>query len=375
MTVTNQNDATKERAWLQRLNITNFRGVKSGLIEGLAPLSVFVGRNGQGKSTILEAAFIFATAPEVRTFVHAITRRGWSGPAMWEFITPVSMSPRYVPGQTFQFSISGAVRRDDKAASTELKVDCSVTRTFDPKIAEAARVEGLINPDVQVNVALTGDRMGTMTAMVGTDGRLSRPTVVSGSSVQCLDGAALLDADTFRRPQQITASVSGATVGGWLEAALSFARRVVPGLSDIRIVERHGTSLTMLYYGEGKPSIPFHVAGDGVRRLIELSLGVLGGPTGIIAIEEPENFLHPGSRRVCAEVIWAAVNRGEQVMVSTHNLEFLDDLLGVNGQRPQDMDNVAIFRTSLIDDVLTTVRISGKDAKDSREILGQDLRA
>ena len=371
--MTNQYDAPGQRTWLQKLNITNFRGVKSGVIEDLCPLSVFVGRNGQGKSTILEAALIFATAPDVRTFVYALTRRGWSGSAMWEFITPVSMDQRDVSGGTFRFTFSGAVLRD-KAPVTEVKVDCLATRTYDQTVAEAARVEG-ITPDVQVTVTLAGDRNGRITAMVGTDGRLSRPTVISGSSLRCLDGASFLDGDSFRNPQQITALVSNATVGGWLEAALLFAKRIVPGLSDIRIVERHGTPLTMLYYGEGKPSIPFHVAGDGVRRLIELSLGVLGGPPGIIAIEEPENFLHPGSRRVCVEVIWAAMDRGEQVMVSTHNLDFLDDLLGVNGHQSRNIENVAVFRTSLTDGVLSTTRISGKDAKDSREILGQDLRA
>ena len=99
-----------------------------------------------------------------------------------------------------------------------------------------------------------------------------------------MDGATLLDADSFRRPKAIEQSLSSATVGGWLDSALRFARRVVDGLSDIRIVDIHGHSITMLYFGGGRASIPFHVSGDGIRRVIELSLAVLGGPPGFIAI-------------------------------------------------------------------------------------------
>ena len=356
---------------ITKLAITNFRGIQSATLEGLSPLTIFVGKNGQGKSTILEAAYIVGNAPNVNALVYAIARRGWYGPATWDFLVPAGLAPQ-TPDRILSFSMKAQILRDGSNA-VDVQVEGTTSRSYNADIVERARQEG-IKPDIQLTFSLSGDRPGQLTAIADAEGRLSTPTALGPQSKTCLDAAVLLDADSFRRPQRIEQALSSATVGGWLDAALSFGRRVVVGLTDIRLVELHGRPVTMLYYGGGRASIPFHVAGDGVRRIIELALAVLGGPPGLIAIEEPENFLHPGSRKICADVIWAAVQRGEQVLVSTHNLDLMDDLLGLNGSTPRDVEKVAVFRVSLVNGTLQAIRIPGKDAKDSREILGQDLR-
>jgi predicted ATPase len=127
----------------------------------------------------------------------------------------------------------------------------------------------------------------------------------------------------------------------------------------------------MIYYGDGKPSVPVRLAGDGVRMAIDLALRTLGGPPGVIAMEEPENFMHPGARRICAEILWAAVARGEQIIVSTHSLEFLDDLLHCEATK---LDQIALFKMSLKNGALTAALVPGAEAEEAREILGQDLR-
>ena len=127
----------------------------------------------------------------------------------------------------------------------------------------------------------------------------------------------------------------------------------------------------MLYFGKDRWSIPTHVAGDGVRMALDLSLRVLGGPPGVVAVEEPENFMHPGGRRICAEILWAAVRRGEQVIASTHSLEFLDDVLESADAKLEDL---ALFKVSLNDGKLEASLQSGTEAEEVREVLGQDLR-
>ena len=43
---------------IDKLNILNYRGIREGKVEGLANVNIFVGRNGSGKSTILEAIYM-----------------------------------------------------------------------------------------------------------------------------------------------------------------------------------------------------------------------------------------------------------------------------------------------------------------------------
>lgn len=42
------------------ITIQNCRGIRTGTVEGLAPLTIFTGPNGSGKSTVLDALLIAA---------------------------------------------------------------------------------------------------------------------------------------------------------------------------------------------------------------------------------------------------------------------------------------------------------------------------
>src|SRR5216684_2837246 len=61
------------------VEITNFRGVREGKIEGLGPLSILVGPNNSGKSTCLEAMMCVAVSNNARNVWYYLSRRG--GPA------------------------------------------------------------------------------------------------------------------------------------------------------------------------------------------------------------------------------------------------------------------------------------------------------
>jgi len=47
---------------ITKIEIDNFRGIREGALEGLAPLSILVGANNSGKSTALESLYLGAEA-------------------------------------------------------------------------------------------------------------------------------------------------------------------------------------------------------------------------------------------------------------------------------------------------------------------------
>jgi hypothetical protein len=58
------------------VSIENFRGVREGGVEGLAPISILVGPNNTGKSTVLEAIAATGYGQRLDEVVTLLLRRG-----------------------------------------------------------------------------------------------------------------------------------------------------------------------------------------------------------------------------------------------------------------------------------------------------------
>lgn len=65
---------------IERVTIQNLRGIRDGAVEGLSPLSIVVGPNNCGKSTLLEALWCAASGADATLVWRTLLRRG--GPAL-----------------------------------------------------------------------------------------------------------------------------------------------------------------------------------------------------------------------------------------------------------------------------------------------------
>jgi predicted ATP-dependent endonuclease of OLD family len=68
-------------AMFESLSVANLRGIQSASLEGLTNFNIFIGRNGQGKSTVLEAGYILAAAPQADALVQVVRRSRKTSPA------------------------------------------------------------------------------------------------------------------------------------------------------------------------------------------------------------------------------------------------------------------------------------------------------
>ena len=139
----------------------------------------------------------------------------------------------------------------------------------------------------------------------------------------------------------------------------------IPNIVDLRKV---GDAL-FVFYKDGK-KVPLETMGDGFKASVLVSLAAQTLSKGVLILEEPENYLHPGlMMHLIDELISANVDRNIQIFLSTHSEEFMKFIL----ERSKKSE-VSIVRMTGANELLEAEIISRKDAEMHMNELGIDLR-
>jgi len=305
---------------IRSVDIQNFRGIASGTLGDLTPLTVLVGPNGSGKSSVLEA--IYAANDASGDFYVPLSKRRHLGQNDWKWL-------RRQPGNGSATAlVVSTVRHDGSKSGFELdwsgKGDGAPARKAMPYSAPH-----------KLNVRLV-------------------------EATEPLEQGDVVDAYTR------------AVERGALPEARAIAQGLLPDVTDVQILAPQGKATLYLVYPRG--AVPVSLAGEGVRLLLHKVLELSAMPGGIVLLEEPETHLHPAGQWLLARAIWTAVRRGIQVILTTHSLDLIDALLA----EPADDDELAkltVFRL-LLDGAgtLRSTRIAGPDAQFARSQIEDDLR-
>lgn len=350
------------------VNFSGLRGVRRGELADLAPLTVLVGKNGSGKSTVLEALAIGAAhQPAVLVGDVVRVRGGWNG-------------------------ASYLIARDTAEARLEVLFATGERRVV--TAAFQARASGVELADVPPGHH-PGEAFSSVLLRVERGGQFEAPlgegpagTVIEARTVFHVDNAhqpALVsglgreDRVRFVHPPASRAHPLWRTLGdavksGRAEEVFTLLRELLgPAFLDLYpIPEGETGQVTNVHLRYAWGTVPVDVAGDGVRSLVRLALELAGRPESVILVEEPEVHQHPGALQQSAQALLAAASRGVQVVLSTHSLELIDAL--VDHADMAALDRLAVVRLALVDGVLRSHRIAGPQVKVLRRQVAEDLR-
>ncbi|MBI5534960.1 MAG: AAA family ATPase [Deltaproteobacteria bacterium] len=334
------------------IEISGFRGIKKGNLDGLAPLTVLVGTNSAGKSTVLEALYLGLTDRPIDGLFHCIRRRpDLVDGAKWLFFDK----------KAAQIQAAVQISRSDQAMQIVL---IAATRPAAPSQPWQAQLT------VNLRVAGAGKKLfaiatpvpGRVSGAQPNSPTLGEPGLVPDvrfiESLGSLSDVALTDRLTQAAEQGRRAEVD-ALLGDVLSRDLRLEVLTAEGVPYVGLTMKDG-------------AFPLGAVGDGIQLLVRQCLELAALPGGVALVEEPEAHKHPAALRSTAKAIVAAVKRGVQVVLSTHSLELIDDL--VSECNAESLAKMALFRLSLSDGLLRTSRLAGSDVQAMRSDIAEDLR-
>jgi predicted ATPase len=346
-------------AVITAIRIESLRGIRSGALEGLSPLSVLVGANGCGKSTVLDALLLAAGGAPGDAVGRVVARRvELRGGARWLFWRGGRAED---PSARIRVEIEGAPPRE---ATLRLLPDISeenektlIARRAAAPYAEIAST--LVSGDLQLS-AITAVAYDRSYAFKQEGPRELKDV----APVRLVDP----------RPGGIHAALSRSYTDAVEEGRLPEVERlvaeVVPGLTHIHnLSDDAGSGLVHLAFADH--SVPVALSGDGIQTLVQVCFALAQAPGGRVLLEEPEANQHPRSIYQAARAVVAAVRRGVQVILSTHSLELIDAL---RAELAQDLSLLSVHHLACPGGALSVVRYSGSEVALARDAIGEDLR-
>lgn len=327
---------------ITNISIDHLRGIAHAAVANLTPISILVGPNGCGKSTVLDALLI-AAAPDIgEAGVRALCRRTGSGRSLrWVFWRGDGRIPLKISASTSSGSHREISGRFLSPSRLEFNVSSNLPRS---------------NSDM-VNIHLHSD--GSNDTYIGTTPVFDVPVT------------RLVESHSVDRRTKLHTLYSRSVEAGRRDEAYDAVRTLIPSAIATEILTDGDTPVMHAVFPEY--SIPISSVGDGVQMTLRLGLELIAPPNSVVMLEEPETHLHPAAIAHCARLIFAAARKQVQVILTTHSLEFIDAILS-EAKSDDELKLVSVIRMRLDDGQLKVQNIPGLEVAEARSGIEEDLR-
>lgn len=331
---------------ITRLNIDEFKGFEHLEISRLSRVTLLGGRNNVGKTSILEALFMFHD----RLNPNMILRQ-----YAWRGIGTVSFEPESMWAPVFfDYDLNSKISISAVIDGCLEKMTVKYNPQYIPPSVSADIMGGKTKP-VQIRTDQKPEPTYALDIIYENNNKKSQiahlTMGVKGLAIH-IDNSK----DQQRHASFIAARVpvnhsedahrfGKLDVFGKLDGVVEFLRIIEPNLKSLSSVSMGDISLIHGDIGLSR-KIPVAFMGDGVSRLLSIILAIATSKSGIVIIDECENGIHYSSMPKIWEAIAKAAREYDcQVIGTTHSYECLEAAYkGISGELSDDFSYVRIDR-------------------------------
>lgn len=340
---------------LNSLHIKNFRALEDFKVSKLGRINLIVGKNNSGKSSILEALRIYIGGASRGLLAELAAMHDEPSEQIEEGNTADDLYPftNFFTGRQFPQHGDGILIGDIDNPSSSLTIDFGQEVTEEKILATGEiRKTRTIRRLLKEGEELPDSPATILPVLVVTHGGREIETIhlhsfilnrflVNKSPVACAfvptsfasmdDLAKLWDKIGLTQDKQIVHQAMQMIAPEFQELMFinSNAKTVVGSSGNQR------TAIVKLANNEGP--IPLKSMGDGMSRILQLSLNMFAAKGGFLLIDEFENGLHYSVQEQVWEMMFAMAEKLDmQVFATTHSRDCVQSFAKVARQRQED---------------------------------------
>ena len=313
-------------------SVKNFRGFDDLTVEGLGRINLIGGKNNIGKTALLEALLLHSGGANPNLLVWVDKSRGIEQAVPGNFLSNLFYG--FDRSLTIDLCAEGGWGDDLR----QLRIWFEDSPTFE------VPVSGLENnqPD-PLQSSSPGVHSGEVIVMdycYESEGRLTvqgqlveRQTsplhyttglgvsVIRGSQLQNRPSTVLISARRTGVSNEDISHYSELEINGRQDGILKILQEVEPDLKRLAVVLVEQDTAIYADVGLGR-LIPMQLLGDGMFRILSLSVAIASSPGGMVLVDEIENGLH----YTVMEKVWKAIaafarSYNVQIFATTHSRE------------------------------------------------------
>lgn len=331
---------------ITRVQVKNFRSLADVDVE-LGALTVLVGRNGAGKSAFLDVLRFVRDALRIGLEDAIIDRHGIAALRRWSPRKPFNLEVTLTVKESQFWGEYSFVIGSKQGVYKVTREACRVGKESS-EISEEYEVEGgkfVISPQSIVKRSIRYERPEDVRELVLPSLTIFSPTL-SRMRVALRGNFYSIFPNVLRQPQKPSTEKTLTDHGENLASVLrqmigekdfpnllSSLSRVVEGVSDIRVGEASGFLVPELQHNNfssntatdgHSPWFNLTQESDGTLRMLGMLVALYQTQPRrtLVALEEPENALHPGALAVLSDVLREATRR-HQILVTTQSPDLI----------------------------------------------------
>ena len=307
--------------------IENFKGFCE-LELPLSRITLLGGSNNVGKTSVLDALFIFFKRYDGQALLKQLMFRG---------VKTVALTPDALWASFFNnFDMSRPIVFSLVADGVEQRLEISFNATY---IAEqfSAPLPANSGDTPTLRTDLPALAAGALDMRYFVGGRLEqemRQTIqqnnlqFSGKAPAQKDFPIVQIGGRIEEVEHEAAVLFGALdIAGKQNIVLEFLQIIEPKLKSLTVITSGGISRIYGDLGLSR-KIPVAYLGDGISRLLAIVLALANLSNGVLLIDEMENGLHHS----VMEKVWEAIGRAArefncQIIATTHSFELMEEAL------------------------------------------------
>jgi putative AbiEii toxin of type IV toxin-antitoxin system/AAA ATPase-like protein len=349
---------------LSYVEVENFRGFERFRLAGLSRVNLLVGENNCGKSSLLEAVHFLASGGDLSVLLGRARDRGEYALAdnrdrVRPVVTHFFLGHELRLGNRLR--VVGAQPLEGISVWVEDAFDMDLERGASRDLQKPL-FHNSIRRWVELALCIGAEGQSTEQKFVALP--MSETGVIHEDAIRSYSRSSRQDHDR-RRPVMLVSPESldsGPMSSIWDQVLMD--GREAEAVEALRILENRLTGIFFLASGskygraddnpmivvqlEGqKPRVPLGSYGDGMRRLLALSLALIQCGDGVLLIDEIDTGLHYSIMAKMWHLVVAAARRANiQVFATTHSSDCVRGLAQFCREHPELQQEVSLQKIS-----------------------------